>query len=113
MIGRLLHFRGGYCFARPVGATTRDQNIFVAGSALTYAAPATGDRVEFDVVEVEGRGPRAENVRLLERACGATPALDRVRESQRHLRITERRAAPADDATAEAVEALRAKWGAR
>jgi hypothetical protein len=66
MIARLLHFRGGYAFARPEGAKSRADNIFVAGSSLTYAAPATGDVIEFEVVDFE-RGRRAVGVKLLER----------------------------------------------
>jgi hypothetical protein len=68
MIGRLLFWRGSYGFVRPTGSERREDNVFLAGGGIGFE-PETGDLLDFEVVEYEGRAQRkAVGVKLLQRA---------------------------------------------
>lgn len=59
----------GFGFCRRIGS---EPDVFLHANALKRSGitspPKTGDHLEFDVIPVEGKGPKADNIRALSKA---------------------------------------------
>lgn len=66
---KFFNMEKGFGFCRREGGLS---DVFVHSNALKrsgiYDGIKTGDKLEFDVYPVDGKGPKADNVKLLEKA---------------------------------------------